>query len=134
MVTRAFFSTRVHPRAYVPLKILSATERLGVMVTVNNPTGAVMAIPERTGIVIVRDARLFARRFDSGISDRHCVIIDGPFYPARGAGCLSAMHFSPTVVNGAAGRGDREYASRIPYVLHVNNTRPLRFRSPTPSF
>lgn len=75
------------------------------MVTVNNPTGAVMAIPERTDIVIVRDARLFARRFDSGISDRHCVIIDGPFYPAHGAGCLSAMHFSPTVVNGLPAAG-----------------------------
>lgn len=58
------------------------------MVTVNNPTGTVMAIPERAGIMIVRDARLFARaarRFDSGISDRHCVIIDGPFYPAPDA-------------------------------------------------
>jgi len=31
------------------------------MVTVNNPTGTVMAIPERAGIVIVRDAQLFAR-------------------------------------------------------------------------
>lgn len=102
------------------------------MVTVNNPTGTVMAIPERAGIMIVRDARLFARtarRFDSGISDRHCVIIDGPFYPAHGAGCLSADAFFADRGKRAAGRGDREYASRIPYVLHVNNTRPLRFRS-----
>ena len=71
------------------------------MVTVNNPTGTVMAIylsARGHRDCARRAARLFARaarRFDSGdFTDRtRCVIIDGPFYPAHGAGCLSATHF-----------------------------------------
>lgn len=76
------------------------------MVTVNNPTGTVMAIPERRAVIC-------ARRFDSGISDRHCVIIDGPFCTAhRRRMLIGDKHFSPTVVKRAAGRGGIENARR----------------------
>lgn len=124
------------------------------MVTVNNPTGTVMAIPERAGIVIVRDARLFTRAATvrRGISDRHCVITDDTFFlPSRararsaGAGCLSATHFSPAVNAGllparrSGMRARREYTVCFPDVnkrvryARIRAVRPFDSRAPASS-
>lgn len=103
------------------------------MVTVNNPTGTVMAIPERApGIVIVRDARLFTRaaRLVSArdFGDGRCVIIDIPFYPAPDA-YRRRLFFAGHGKRAANGDRKRHGCRMCSY---VNNTRLLssrRFRS-----
>lgn len=116
------------------------------MVTVNNPTGTVMAISERA----YRDCSatrsyLLAPRDSSTLrtSDGHCIITGDPplfflsflpfsfFYRAHGAGYLSAITFFRARAQraGLTERSHSENARCVAYVLHVNNTRLLRFRS-----
>lgn len=103
------------------------------MVTVNNPTGTVMAIPESEP-----EYRDCARR--AAICPRlgrcgRCVIIDVPFYPAPDA-YRRRSFFSPgrgkLAANGERSR--KMSAPRIPHVLAtlITHTSPLHGDS-TPS-
>lgn len=106
------------------------------MVTVNNPTGTVMAISERAYRDCARRAAICSRRatLRLRISDGHCIITGISFFSflssaRRRIFIGNRVFFRIDHSERTAGYRDRECASRIPYVLHVNNTRLLRFRS-----